>query len=82
MSMRRFLNHFVRRKSDRRHTPDNIAGPVISRRPGMHQAIDEPDPLSFSAEDLEFLRHLGIHIRCDGVGRESHRPAIIAHEKP
>lgn len=73
MTTRRFLHNFVGSKSAPQQAPDDVTSPVIFQRPGMHQPIDEPDPLSFSAEDHEFLRHVGIHTPCDRVGRESLR---------
>lgn len=78
MTARRFLHGFVRSESAPQQEPGNVAGAVIFQRPGMHQPIDEPDSLSLSPEDREFLLQMVIHTRCEGAERRSTRNACYA----
>jgi len=70
MTIRRFLHRFMRNGSDPYRVSDDITGPAVSCRPGMHQLIEEPDTVAFTDEDREFLRQLGIRICCDGAAGE------------
>jgi hypothetical protein len=67
MTIRQFLHRFIRNGSDPYRAADEITGPAVSCRPGMHQLIEEPHTVVFTDEDREFLRQLGIRICCDGV---------------
>lgn len=72
MIIRRFLHRFLRNKSDpyRDRASEEITGPAVSCRPGMHQPIEEPDTAAFTAEDREFLRQLGVRICSDETAGE------------
>ena len=75
MTIRRFLHCFLRNGSDPHRVANEITGPVVSCRPGMHQLIEEPDTVAFTAEDREFLRQLGIrtpNLRRDSGKNETH----------
>ncbi|MFY9912017.1 MAG: hypothetical protein WAK56_19395 [Candidatus Sulfotelmatobacter sp.] len=70
MTIRRFLQRFMRNGSDPYRAADEITGPAVSYRPGMHQLIEERDTVAFTDEDREFLRQLGILICSDRTAGE------------
>lgn len=60
MTIRHFLCYFSSIKPAYRSGVDDDPLRTVYRRPGMHQAIGEPDELALTLEDQEFLRRLGI----------------------
>ncbi|MGA8149614.1 MAG: hypothetical protein WB952_01455 [Terriglobales bacterium] len=83
MTIRQFLHRFLRNGSDpyRERASEEITGPAVSCRPGMHQPIEEPDTAAFTAEDREFLRQLGVGICSDGTVGEHIGNSRIPDEK-
>ena len=83
MTIRQFLHRFLRNGSDpyRDRASEEITGPAVSCRPGIHQPIEEPDTDAFTAEDREFLRQLGVRICSDGTAGEHIGNSRIPDEK-
>jgi hypothetical protein len=81
MTIRQFLHRFIGNGSDPYRAADDITGPAVSCRPGMHQLLEEPESASvaFTDEDREFLRQLGIRICCDGVEHVGNSRILTKH---
>ncbi len=69
MAIRRFLQSSAREGFEDRRMRDSAFELTLSRRPGMHQVIEDPNELALIREDEDFLRGLGISIR-SAPGRE------------
>ncbi|MGB2603130.1 MAG: hypothetical protein WBC78_06020 [Candidatus Sulfotelmatobacter sp.] len=83
MTIRQFLRRFLRNGSNpyRDRASEEITGPAVSCRPGIHQPIEKPDTDVFTDEDREFLRQLDIRICSDGTAGEHIGNSRIPDEK-
>lgn len=61
MTIRQILRYFAIGETEQRVFVDNAAPVLVTyRSPGMHQVFDEPDELTLTPKDREFLLKLGI----------------------
>jgi len=84
MTIRRFLQNFACEGFDDGRMCDSAFELTLSRRPGMHQVIEEVNELALTREDEDFLRGLGISIRSvpgPVPGKEMSDFAVAAEER-
>ncbi len=80
MPIRRFLHDFSDQKFEDRRMRDSTFELAVSRRPGMHQLIEDPDELALTGEDEDFLRGMGICTRL-APARKVSESAVAAEER-
>jgi hypothetical protein len=69
MTIRRFLHRILQNRSHSHPASHEITS-ALSSRPGIHQPVEESEPVAFSPEDHKFLRQLGIRTSCGEATRE------------
>ncbi len=85
MTIRWVLHNFVREGSEDRRIRDHAFELTVSRKPGMHQVIEDPGELVLTREDEDFLSGLGISIRStpakqindSAIAREERQPSSL-----